>query len=122
MGQYYNIINVTKEEYLNPRSFHEGLKFIEFSNSSGGSLMALALLLSDTNGSGGGDFRGYDPDGLKGSWAGDSIVVAGDYGEAGKLFGSEVGMDGLNLYEHCGEEFKDISLDILKVMMSSHNY
>jgi hypothetical protein len=81
MGQYYLTVNVTKRQYLNPHKFGAGLKLMEFSGQGDSLPQALCILLAHSNGRGGGDLRSddHDPDKLVGSWAGDQIVVAGDY-------------------------------------------
>jgi hypothetical protein len=83
MGQYHYLCNLDKHEYLDPNYHSDGLKLMEFGQSSGGTLTALAILLASSNGRGGGDF--YLPDdedsSLIGSWAGDRIAIIGDYFE-----------------------------------------
>ena len=79
MGQYYIVCNLDKREYLDPHACGDGAKLMEFSQNSYGMMRALAILLSQGNGRGVGDFRSTDP--LIGSWAGDRIVVAGDYAD-----------------------------------------
>lgn len=92
---------------------------MEFSLSSYGTTVALNLLLCDGNGSGGGDFFCNESvpvalrnkaEKLIGSWAGDQIVIAGDYAE-GRRFGFDE-----NLYKACDASFIDISSDIFAVM------
>lgn len=82
MGQYYMIVNLDKKQFLDPHKFGNGLKLCEF--GSGLTMMGLAVLLSEGNGQGGGDL--FVPEenpfcDLIGSWAGDRIVVTGDYAE-----------------------------------------
>jgi hypothetical protein len=121
MGQYYHIVNLDKKEFLVPHVFGDGLKLMEF-GSGGKTLTGLAILLSAGNGRGGGDFGNCTvPDGggtpnhtvigtggvfdhetelthhpLVGSWAGDRIIIAGDY------FGDE-GDEGDAVYPECGK-------------------
>lgn len=106
MGQYHYICNLDKHEYLNPHSFGEGVKLMEFGMGSSGTLLGLAVLLAASNGPegrGGGDWRPWtrrpgcegrevtaDPAAVKrlqqeipGRWAGNRIAVIGDYAEAG---------------------------------------
>ncbi len=121
MGQYYIIANMTKEEYLEPYVFQNGAKLLEFSTSSGGIMTALALLLVDSNGRGGGDFypnRSLEEkqEDLVGSWAGDSIVLTGDYGDSIARY-QDVNL--VNLYDYAQKHFKNISEDIRKVMLSN---
>lgn len=81
MGQYYYVVNIDKKQYLHPHRFGDGLKLLEFGCSAMGTLTGLAVLLASGNGRGGGDLRSNDP--IVGSWAGDRIVVAGDYADPG---------------------------------------
>jgi hypothetical protein len=86
MGQYHLIVNLDKREYLEPYAFGEYSKLMEFGNESQGTLTALAVLLARDNGKGAGDlFPPLDSEDVEliGSWAGDRIVVTGDYGEPG---------------------------------------
>lgn len=92
MGQYHAIYNVTKKEYI----AIGGAKLWEQAHAA--TAAALLLLLSNSNGRGGGDFNIYPKDYKKftkveladqaaidkvsGRWAGDSIVVQGDYAKA----------------------------------------
>ena len=78
MGQYHLICNLDKREFLNPHQFGDGLKLMEFGDSTEGTLLALAVLLAGSNGRGGGDFQGEGA----GNWAGDRIAIIGDYYEA----------------------------------------
>lgn len=83
MGQYYIAVNLDKKQYLHPHRFDDGMKLAEFSMTDGRTMTALALLLADGNGRGGGDVRPEHE--LIGSWAGDRIVIAGDYADKGKF-------------------------------------
>ena len=80
MGQYFIIANITKAQFLNPHKFGDGLKLMEFGMSSQGTLLGLAIVLADGNGQGGGDLTSSKP--VVGSWAGDRIVIAGDYAQS----------------------------------------
>jgi len=82
MGQYFRIVNLDKRQYINPHSFNDGAKLLEFGCGGVGTMTALAVLLADGNGYEGGDLHSNHP--IIGSWAGDRIVVAGEYGERGK--------------------------------------
>ena len=75
MGQYHFPVNLTKKQYLHP---HRLGKLMEFISAQDGIPQAMILLLACSNGRGGGDFRGEDPEGLIGSWAGDQIAIVGD--------------------------------------------
>jgi hypothetical protein len=112
MGQYYKIVNVKKKQYLNPHTFGDGAKLMEFSMSASGVLAGLAILLADGNGRGGGDLNSENE--IVGSWAGDNIVVAGDYADNGKFL--PVDKIDLNLYGVASEEGEDISLKVLDAL------
>lgn len=104
MGQYFKVVNLDKKEYLHPHKFGDGLKLLEFGCSSHSTLTALTLLLRKSNESGGGDIQ-IEND-MIGSWAGDRIVIIGDY-------------DKSKLYEKCEKEFTDISDKIRDVMIEA---
>lgn len=87
MGQYFRLVNVAKRQYLRPHAAGDGAKLLEFGASGSGVMMCLAVLLADGNGRGGGDLRSDSP--LIGSWAGDPIVIAGDYADVGKFVPAE---------------------------------
>lgn len=85
MGQYYFVVNLDKQEFLHPHKLGDGLKLMEFGASGDGTMLALALLLADGCGRGGGDYHAKDgkmPE-LIGRWKGDRIVIAGDYADPG---------------------------------------
>ena len=123
MGQYYKIVNLDKKEFLDTYTFNDGAKLLEFGCSSEGTLTALAILLADGNGRGGGDLHSENP--IIGSWAGDSIIIAGDYADEQKFLSIEqiakhkMLKDGEdpNLYSYATEHFRDISEDALIAML-----
>ena len=110
MGQYYKIVNIKKKQYISPHTFGDGSKLMEFSMSANGVLAGLAILLADGNGRGGGDLGSKND--IVGSWAGDNIVVAGDYADAGKF----VKEPDQTLYELAGSEGEDISIKVLDAL------
>ena len=110
MGQYYKIVNIKKKQYISPHTFGDGSKLMEFSMSANGVLAGLAILLADGNGRGGGDLHSEND--IVGSWAGDNIVVAGDYADAGKF----VKEPDQTLYELAGSEGEDISIKVLDAL------
>jgi hypothetical protein len=83
MGQYYYVANLDKKEYLHPHHCGDGPKLMEFGLSSCGNMSCLAILLADGNGRGGGDLRSDNP--IVGSWAGNRIVITGDYADNGRF-------------------------------------
>ena len=116
MGQYYKIVNIKKKQYITPHTFGDGSKLMEFSMSANGVLAGLAILLADGNGRGGGDLHSEND--IVGSWAGDNIVVAGDYADAGKF----VKEPDQTLYEVASNEGEDISLKVLDALFDDSYY
>jgi hypothetical protein len=110
MGQYYKIVNIKKKQYITPHTFGDGAKLMEFSMSASGVLAGLAILLADGNGRGGGDLHSEND--IVGSWAGDNIVVAGDYADEGKF----VKETDRNLYNVASNEGEDISVKVLDAL------
>ena len=110
MGQYYKIVNIKKKQYITPHTFGDGSKLMEFSMSANGVLAGLAILLADGNGRGGGDLHSEND--IVGSWAGDNIVVAGDYADEGKF----VKEADRNLYNVASNEGEDISVKVLEAL------
>jgi hypothetical protein len=110
MGQYYKIVNIKKKQYIKPDTFGDGSKLMEFSMSASGVLAGLAILLADGNGRGGGDLHSEND--IVGSWAGDNIVIAGDYADAGKF----VKEADRNLYNVASNEGEDISIKVLEAL------
>tara|TARA_R100000734_G_C3303039_1_gene93541 strand:+ start:481 stop:984 length:504 start_codon:yes stop_codon:yes gene_type:complete len=114
MGQYYKVFNKTKKEYLNPHSFGNGLKLMEFTSDGKGLLQCLSLLLAEGNGRGGGDHPSKSP--LIGSWSGDQITIQGDYAD-------DTIWDQLQKKDHEGNKnpkyvkWTDISMDIYRVLL-----
>ena len=129
MGQYHCVLNLDKKQLLRPTEFGDGLKLLEFGDG-GATLTALAILLAKDNGRGLGDLHVAMPDtpldnwekadyGLKrvrtshahlvGSWAGDRIIIAGDYGD--NLSGKEE-----NLYSVARREYEDISVPMRELL------
>jgi hypothetical protein len=130
MGQYYKICNINKREFLHPHSMGDGMKIMEFGLSGMGTMAGLAILLADGNGRGGGDIDEDPVSGIVGRWAGDRIVIAGDYADTcrfitkslvkgfvldGKpLTPNKVNLNGLT----DTPRFKDISLDVVFALMA----
>jgi hypothetical protein len=111
MGQYHTTYNLDKEEFIHPHRIDNGLKLYEQVGWIGSTSTALFALLANSNGRGGGDFPQHD---LIGHWAGDRILVQGDYAEPG---------DNGYVDPKVLETFTDISaqvVDMLKIIESDH--
>ena len=134
MGQYYVIANLDKREFLDPHAFGSGVKLMEFSMDGKGALTGLAVLLASSNGQGGGDLHlpvETDFEDIPGRWAGDRIVVAGDYDT------DDPSSPGFQVYSRCGEPsaleqlantveatgaFTDISHRVLGCLLEDHGF
>ncbi len=113
MGQYHYVVNLTKKEFLYPHKFGDGLKLLEFGMSANGTMTALAVLLSNSRNRGGGDLCSDDEE-WYGRWAGDNIVIAGDYAEPGD---AAEPMEGGNICSLCRDGYyTDISENIIRVI------
>lgn len=110
MGQYYKVINTTKEEYLDPHKFGDGLKLTEFGSSGSGTMCGLAILLANSNNRGSGDLRSENS--IVGSWAGDCIVIAGDYATLCDPGECEEKI----LYDYANDNYTDISDAVIEAM------
>jgi len=78
MGQYHKTYNLDKKEFIHPHHIDNGLKLYEQVGHIASTSTALFALLANSNGRGGGDFPKHD---LIGRWAGDRIIVQGDYAD-----------------------------------------
>lgn len=126
MGQYYRLVNLDKEQYLDPHHCGDWAKLMELASSGCGMLACLAILLADGNGKGGGDLGHYDvntgrydsaDDPMIGSWAGDRIVLCGDYSDPDTWVKTSTEEDPRrNLYEHAGQHFTDVSAHAVKAI------
>jgi len=96
--QFHLIVNPKRKEYLAPEAFGDGRTLLEFTRGPSFILTALAWLIAEDNGRGEGDAPSHP---LVGSWARDSVVIVGDYGD-------EAG-DGRGLYALARECFTNIS-------------
>ena len=118
------VVNVSKGQYMKPHIFRNGAKLMEFAMAGEGIMAALAVLLASGNGRGGGDLRCSSN--LIGSWAGDRIVIAGDYDDYGLFVaefatavGLEVSVEDLNktsLYSFATDHGRDVSDEIRQAL------
>lgn len=76
MGQYYKLVNVDKHEYVEPWPLGGIAKFVEWCTCP--HALVIPYLIGLCNGHGGGDIQ---PEGKKylGRWAGNRIMLVGDY-------------------------------------------
>ena len=77
MGQYFKIVNLDKREVVNPWDLGTGAKFWEWLYNPHARVFVWLLRKSD--GDGGGDIHDRDQYKTLGRWAGDRLVLIGDY-------------------------------------------
>lgn len=107
MGQYHMLVNVDKHEMVEPRALGLGAKQWEHQShpqyTTAGSLAdAMYILTMTSPARGGGDMPSTD---ISGRWAGDRVMVVGDYTKDEDL-GPEF-LGGL-LYTTAYRTYKDI--------------
>lgn len=93
MGQYFAAVNTDKKEFVCPWCIGGGAKLWEWAANPPGAVFTLLLRKSDEGG--GGDYYGYrrgcgeggpitcPPNPVVGRWAGDRVVLLGDYDSTG---------------------------------------
>ena len=106
MGQYHKLYNLDKKEYVHGRRIGNGLKLLEQIGHERSTSTALFLLIANSNGRGGGDAK---PHPMIGRWAGDRILVQGDYAEAS---------DPAYVSEDALEQFIDISKEVHELLLA----
>jgi len=120
MGQFYLIINLDKKEYIHPNKFSCGMHINEFLRCKYGIMTGLGLLLADTNSMDSFCSRIEDGkvigDGVIGRWAGDRVVIAGDYVTHLK-YDFEFEDTKNNLYNVALLFYDDVSDEVLKNML-----
>mgnify|MGYP001571947260 CR=1 FL=1 len=97
MGQYFYIINLDIKEYINPHRLDCGLRLWEICANNIGNI--IPFLLRQSSEGGGGDIQKDYTN--AGRWAGDRIVVVGDY-------------DDSKLYQEASEHYTEISKEIVE--------
>jgi len=100
MGQYHEVYNLDKKERIDPHKINNGLKLYEQIGHVASTATAVFALLANSNGRGGGDFPEHP---FIGRWAGDRILVQGDYASH---------KDNGYVNEEVLEQFTDISKDV----------
>jgi len=109
MGQYWVIVNIDKKEFINPHKLGCGAKQLEIASSEVINIALVMLLSSHPEERGGGDFeiKGNSRRAI-GRWAGDRIVIIGDYAEDTDI---DLPVPASKLYDlcHASKTFTDIS-------------
>lgn len=78
MGQYHILANLDTKEFVNPRALGGGVKQYEHTFYDGDLAHAMYLLTMTSPARGGGDWAETE---MSGRWAGDRVVILGDYTE-----------------------------------------
>jgi hypothetical protein len=113
MGQYHIIVNLDKQEVIDPWEIGWGAKQKEHTGYAGSAGDAIYLLTQTSPNAGGGDFDLYE--GISGRWAGDRVVVLGDYTEdsvlesLGLVTTSHTGSVEKHGWSYIRENYTDIS-------------
>jgi len=105
MGQYFILVNLDKREYVHPHRIGGVAKFWEWCvNRQAG---ILPFLLRKSSEGGGGDIHFESK--YAGRWAGNRVVLVGDYDESG-------------LYDKAKQSYKEISRGLVKDYNKFINY
>jgi hypothetical protein len=126
MGQYFKAVNLDKEEVVCPWCMGGVAKLWEWAVNPWGAVFTLLLRKSD--GSGGGDFFGYRGGFDEGSplpgehtvvgrWAGDRVVLVGDYDSSGLFEKSET-----KSYRNISKELVEVWNDFIEIPRMKLNY
>lgn len=105
MGQYHELYNIDKKQKVCGHGLGCGIKLMEQIGFPESTSTALWLLVSNSNGRGGGDANNHP---LIGSWAGDRIVLQGDYAE-----------DGDQAFIEDTDEYQDISSSVKAMLQTA---
>lgn len=105
MGQYHKLVNLDKREVVEPHGLGLGAKQYEQTACEASLSDAMYLLVMTSPASGSGD---WPLTALSGRWAGDRVVVLGDYTEDGSLPAFE---NAGSLYKN-SENWSDITTQV----------
>jgi len=103
MGQYHKVYNLDKQEFIHPGEIGNGLKLLEQIGHIKSTSTAVFLLIANSSGRGGGDTRHHP---LIGSWAGDRLLVQGDYAKEGDQ--SYVELSKLETFSNISSKVKEM--------------
>ena len=114
MGQYFLVVNLDKKQYLSPHSLADGAKLLELEKGTPVAFFVLASQGAPDLGS------------VAGRWAGDRIVVAGDWGEEEHLlpaaevraFRKKHPGEPANVYGVASALYKDVSFEVLEKLLA----
>jgi hypothetical protein len=119
MGQYFKIVNTSKKQFIDINELGENCKLGYVGHGLNG--IALGRLLASAGNDWGKDFYKMfgNPKSDKvymGAWAGDKIVIAGDYdiADTNGIKSSSLENTRRNLYDMADEEYENITDQIIK--------
>ncbi len=119
MGQYFKIVNASKEQFVDINELGENNKLGFIGQGLNG--IVLGRLLTSSGADWDNDF--YDVFGnpnsdkiFMGVWAGDIIIIAGDYDEADTngIKTSDINDSNRNLYDMVESEYENITNEVIK--------
>ena len=110
MGQYWIPVNLDKCEFVDPNILGSGMKLREQIGNPGVGAALIILLANMPYPRGGGDL---DENEVIGRWAGDRVVIVGDYAQNGDL----AGVDTPDIYDRCmNGEYTNVSTKVRAVL------
>lgn len=109
MGQYHILVNIDKQEWVDPHGLGLGSKQWENQVGGEGSLAdAMYVLTMTSPGAGGGDLPRTD---ISGRWCGDRVLIVGDYTEPDAVPGF-VGADAIYQLATQTPQYKNITGEV----------
>jgi hypothetical protein len=116
MGQYHILVNLDKKQKVEPYNLGLGLKQWEHLGEFNGTLAdAMYLLCMTSPARGGGDLPRTE---MSGAWAGDRVVVVGDYTEDTDLPDIP---NAKNLYREADNTYDDVSEEVAHSLEQAFN-
>ena len=103
MGQYHRLVNIDKQEWVDPHGLGLGSKQYEQTGCDASLADAMYVLTMTSPGEGGGDFPYTE---ISGRWLGDRVMIVGDYTKPNAIPGF-AGADAL--YAIAQEKYEDIT-------------
>lgn len=103
MGQYHRLVNIDKQEWVDPHGLGLGSKQYEHTGCDASLADAMYVLTMTSPAEGGGDFPFTQ---ISGTWAGDRVLIVGDYTKAHAVPGF-TGADAI--YALAQAQYKDIT-------------
>ena len=103
MGQYHRLVNIDKQEWVDPHGLGLGSKQYEQTGCDASLADAMYVLTMTSANEGGGDFPNTM---VSGRWVGDRVLIVGDYTRADAIPGF-AGADAI--YDLAQAQYQDIT-------------